>query len=72
MTKTTKGPLIVPDPQMRNPAAANGREITKSDNHALDNIETLVLRQALHLRRLYRCGFATAATIASLAWGCAR
>jgi hypothetical protein len=64
--------LRPPDPEMRSPAAANGRAKSQIRNEPHQLSEAVFLLQAKKLRRLYSFCHATACTIASLAWGVAR
>ena len=61
-----------PDPEMRSPAAANGRAKSQrhsQPHHPSDSAEDF---QARKLRGLFSFCQATARTVANLAWGVAR
>jgi hypothetical protein len=60
-----------PDPEMRSPAAANGRAKSQSlkPQYSSDTAENF---QARKLRRRFSLCQATACTVANLAWGIAR
>lgn len=64
--------LRPPDPEMRSPAAANGRASRKVFMMPEQITEAAFGLQAKMLRRLFSVCQATACTIASLAWGRAR
>jgi len=62
-----------PDPEMRNPAAANGRANSQNGiKSTTDNKRDALDVQAEKLRRLYCFCHATACTIASLAFAVSR
>jgi hypothetical protein len=62
-----------PDPEMRSPAAANGRASRRGKSRKPEeNSDTLSDLQAEKLRRLYSFCQATACTVASLAFAVSR
>jgi hypothetical protein len=58
-----------PDPEMRSPAAANGRANRKGSIEPEQNSETLSEVQARSLRRRFALGYYFATTVAQLTWG---
>ena len=60
------------EPEMRNPAAANGRAKSQIRIEPHQPIELASALQAEKLRRLYSFCHDTARTVASLAWGISR
>jgi hypothetical protein len=63
-----------PDPEMRNPAeaATKARAISQTNSNNADNATDRDALQASRIVRPYAVSFATAATIARLAFGFAR
>lgn len=63
-----------PNPEMRSPAAANGRANRKSDDSysSSDSTETAPTIQARRLVSRFGLAYETAVVIADLAWGGAR
>jgi hypothetical protein len=62
------------DPQTRNPAeaATTARAISQANFNICESIETPLTLQQQKVRRLYAVSFATAATIARLAYAVAQ
>ncbi|PDT56216.1 hypothetical protein CO678_39530 [Bradyrhizobium diazoefficiens] len=59
---------------MRSPAGSgeSGRAKQKSNKSSHNIHEIIADQQASYVSRTYRVAYATASTIAALAWGCAR
>jgi hypothetical protein len=61
-----------PDPEMRSPAAANGRAKSQDNLHTPSCTSVALELQALRLRRIYFLAHDIARTVAALAYGVAR